>query len=431
MLTRREFRYKRFALLLRILGAACRSFPFAPLLSGRLAGRFRDGPRFAFFYILKNPGLLDAEYARRLAANVRVSRWKFFDYVVGDFLLRNRVYAPVTLALLKKAQYRADVSAVMRYADCVIQTRGYKSREIRAFLAKKILRDDGFFACLTKTNVVALYVMAEQNGDARMRKRTLARIARYRAGLGDYSLYFARRIALAGLRNAAGSYLIAYKSDMYVRMLRERERLENLFRLYRGRVCVVGNAPVERGRNRGALIDSFPVVVRINNYSLDLPADYGRKTDVWCRVANAEVDNANLRNQKTVVFASNNFMVKRRDAYRYCLPCRLAGAACACIPSGVFRELIAKLNCLPSTGLALLYWIYKVSGPVPRSSVFGFSHDREDLGDRDFRKHYYADRVAIGNHIHDFQDEKAVFNEIIGRPEDAPPAGAPAGGRTD
>ncbi|WP_352072560.1 hypothetical protein [Escherichia coli] len=51
------------------------------------------------------------------------------------------------------------------------------------------------------------------------------------------------------------------------------------------------------------MIDSKKTVIRINNYTLDYPDDYGTKQDIWVRVANKEVSNKNLKkNNRLVIF---------------------------------------------------------------------------------------------------------------------------------
>ena len=63
----------------------------------------------------------------------------------------------------------------------------------------------------------------------------------------------------------------------------EKSRDENLFKnLLEGkRVAVVGNAPSEIGRKKGAEIDAHDLVIRFNNFRLKgFEDDYGSKTDI-------------------------------------------------------------------------------------------------------------------------------------------------------
>ncbi|WP_409260188.1 hypothetical protein, partial [Pseudomonas sp. KCJK8806] len=156
-------------------------------------------------------------------------------------------------------------------------------------------------------------------------------------------------------------------------------------------------------------IDAKKLVIRINNYSLDYPEDYGSKEDVWVRVANNEVEHLRARRNKLTILAGNNFATKRKDAANYLLPLMLMRTEYTIIPSHVFQELIGKLEGLPSTGLALAYWIYKTIGPIPKEFLFGFSHLHEDAN---FKAHYFVDDEKAGVHLHQWDKEKRIFNQI-------------------
>lgn len=81
-------------------------------------------------------------------------------------------------------------------------------------------------------------------------------------------------------------------------------------------------------------------MIRINNYTLDYPDDYGTKQDIWVRVANKEVSNKNLKNNRLVIFAANNFTIKRRDANKYFLAPQLLEMEYTVIPNHVYKSLI-------------------------------------------------------------------------------------------
>src|SRR5690606_30250496 len=157
------------------------------------------------------------------------------------------------------------------------------------------------------------------------------------------------------------------------------------------------------------LIDSKKLVIRINNYSLDHPEDYGTKQNIWVRVANSEILGSHARQNDLIVFAANNFATKRKDAATYFLPLALMNKEYTVIPSHIFQELIDKLGGLPSTGLATAYWIYKIIGPIPKQFLFGFSHLHEEA---DFKAHYFVDKDKAGTHLHQWDNEIRIFNQI-------------------
>ncbi|MCR4242239.1 glycosyltransferase family 29 protein, partial [Escherichia coli] len=149
-------------------------------------------------------------------------------------------------------------------------------------------------------------------------------------------------------------------SEQYSHILKSRNEFIKSIRNSAGSFCIVGNAPTEINTGHGALIDSKKTVIRINNYTLDYPDDYGTKQDIWVRVANKEVSNNNLKNNRLVIFAANNFTIKRRDANKYFLAPQLMEMEYTVIPNHVYKSLIKKLDGLPSTGLAVAYWVYSI-----------------------------------------------------------------------
>jgi len=193
-------------------------------------------------------------------------------------------------------------------------------------------------------------------------------------------------------------------------MIAHRVTFEEMLRVNKESFCVVGNGPSELGRGAGKEIDANNLVIRINDYHVDHPEDYGAKQGVWVRVANKEITQDHLHSNEIVIFAANNFLMKRRDFFTYAARSHHLGKAFTVVPSEIYQELIDVLEGLPSTGLAIIYWIYKVLGPIPRESLYGFSHLKEIA---DFKAHYYPDKCEIGVHIHEWDKEVQLLAQII------------------
>lgn len=334
---------------------------------------------------------------------------KFFCYTCGDFLIRNRVYSKNTYQIIQKSIKRnPEITANFRAHDYIVQRYGYKSKKLKIIILR--LKGKKIYGLLRKNEKAKLAILLYQHGYANLANKIIRVVGIKYIENAYSSMYLVHH----GLKNKIVSIKTDSKytqcDDIYINILKTRKLLEKFFIKHKDEICIIGNSPCELGLNKGAIIDSFKYPIRINNYSLDYPQDYGSKEYIWVRVANKEVNNLHIKNNQCCIIAGNNFAVKRKDSYQFLLPPYLNNSLYTVIPSHIFRYLISELGGLPSTGLAILYWIYQVSGPLSKEQVFGFSH----ISDADlFEQHYYANTVTIGTHRHRWIKEINLFNKII------------------
>ncbi|HDZ9160661.1 TPA: hypothetical protein RUY82_003349, partial [Vibrio cholerae] len=80
------------------------------------------------------------------------------------------------------------------------------------------------------------------------------------------------------------------------------------------------------------------------------------------------------------------------------------------IPNRIYEELISRLGAMPSAGLAILYWIYKEIGPIPKGSVFGFSFGNQKSNSS---QHYFLNTKSKSHYNHNWSKEGEVLREIV------------------
>ena len=123
--------------------------------------------------------------------------------------------------------------------------------------------------------------------------------------------------------------------------------------------CVVGNSPIEIGKNLGPKIDSHNSVIRFNDYSLEFSDDYGIKTDVWVRATNDLVietlTQKNSFNHKMIFYRA--FNKKNIDSIEFL---KKKGMKYSAFPIYYENKLSSQLGAIPSTGLLFLF-ILKVN----------------------------------------------------------------------
>ncbi|HEX4938428.1 MAG TPA: hypothetical protein VFX11_07120, partial [Candidatus Kapabacteria bacterium] len=344
----------------------------------------------------------DVQLTAELRRAFGSTRRKYIAYLLGDRLLRHRDYTEVTQQLFRRATWRnCEIHANFRYIDFVVQVKGFRTAQLDLMLRR--LSGKRLLPHLTRYQKTRLLIHFLQKNNARKISDISRQVgARY---LDKFSgpLYLMHQSVRRGWVSDPHTQM---GSEMYRQLVAARSRFEQVIRDNASSFCVVGNAPCELGLGKGPLIDSFNIVIRLNDYSTEEVADYGSRQTIWVRVANREVVRHHAPANQLVVFSANNFAVKRRDAYQYLLPLYLARKEFTSIPNHVYQDLIRQLGGLPSTGLAILYWIYKIIGPIPRRQIFGFTH----LSDgSDFAAHYYKDGVEIGVHLHEWQRETLLM----------------------
>jgi hypothetical protein len=327
----------------------------------------------------------------------------YLAYRFAVRLFRERNYSAATEALFGCASDTSrEITASLRHADFLVLKYGYQTERLAGLVQR--LGAPPLNRHLTPRQRARLLTIQLQRGGevARLTAAGLPQFDEDSAGL-----YLLHRLNPDPRFHSPHS---AMASRIYQQIGEGRQAFEQLIRQAPGRVCILGNAPTERGSGHGTRIDSFDVVIRMNDYCINQPADYGTKQTVWVRVANHEVSQDHSQSNQITIFSANDLEVKRSDAMTYLVPLYLGNRRYTTIPSEIFRELIGQLNSLPSTGLTILYWIYKIGGPISRTSLFGFSHFRDNP---DFRAHYFENRVASQFHIHQWASEADLIKRIV------------------
>ena len=167
-------------------------------------------------------------------------------------------------------------------------------------------------------------------------------------------------------------------------------------------MALVSNSGSLLGSNQGERIDEFAIVARFNNYSTETSyvADVGQKTDVW--VTSLFVDINDPGRSFDAVFVPLPKQLEKRYQRQTLLQEAYASQIIN-VPLPTFERLL-KLVPNPSTGLAMLWWLYAEFGPIDPSRVFGFDFF---LGNG---PHHYADNQTAC--LHDGKREGEVFKQI-------------------
>lgn len=368
-------------------------------------GRFIPGLKWLTGIALLRNKAISENTTADLASYFSTSNLRYVHYSLADWLLKHRAYDSATEKYFEKANFKCrEINVNFRYTDFITQKYGFRSDKIEKSIKRMLMPD--VFRCLTKNQKLRLAAMLYQRKRDGVATQLIRNVGKGYILKNTTSPYIFNKIISNSIWK---DEYFSRGSTCFKGIVRGRENFESMLIKHRYSFCLVGNAPTELGSGNGKLIDAKKLVIRINNYSLDFPEDYGSKEDVWVRVANNEVEHLRARRNKLTILAGNNFATKRKDAANYLLPLMLMRTEYTIIPSHVFQELIGKLEGLPSTGLALAYWIYKTIGPIPKEFLFGFSHLHEDAN---FKAHYFVDDEKAGVHLHQWDKEKRIFNQI-------------------
>jgi tetratricopeptide (TPR) repeat protein len=174
----------------------------------------------------------------------------------------------------------------------------------------------------------------------------------------------------------------ARKELQYVKQLAAFEgQFETLVRNAKGNFCIVGNAEIVGNSRNGEIIDQFDLVIRLNDYSTDFPysKEFGTKTDIWVKEGMyTSSRRRKITDLKMVVINEPNALHKSEHGFDLFSEYIDQNKAVEFVPHYIYTELVKKLGKVPSTDLLVLYWIYKIQGPIKADNVFGYALTNEN-----------------------------------------------------
>lgn len=331
-------------------------------------------------------------------------------FKIADRRLSRRMYNRTTESLFKIAAVRMRTARVyFRYADYLTQAFGYQHPSLNGLLIA--ITQNLNLRKLSRSQKSRLLTIAYAQNNGEIVNILLRDMNLQEVSVLPNSMYLESRF---------GEYYFFRNQPVFLRAFSmlsaiedARQRLEEIFCSAKGNICIVGNGPSNLGQNLGNFVDSHRYVVRFNEFSLEFEKDYGIKTDII--VCNKKLIRNFAMSKLTKpdvfrVICSNNYTFKQDDYAKEILPLWAGDRLYTVIPPEIFQELIARLGCLPSSGLAFLYWLYKVSGSVSREKILGFSH----LSGSKYTDHYFENqnRRPLKTDIHSWDSESSLFQEI-------------------
>lgn len=198
-----------------------------------------------------------------------------------------------------------------------------------------------------------------------------------------------------------------------LKISKDQESFKDLVLKSRSAIAVVGNSPVLLNSGSGDAIDAHDLVIRFNGYSTDFAYnnDYGSKTNVWVKTGHyLDVPRRNINNFDCVVLSGCNFQNRSAAGLDLVWDHVNSSSSIAFIPNAVYEDLFRGLQATPSAGLCIIYWIYTLIGPIPKSSVFGFSHGLEMA---DFERHYFSNTKKRGVSTHNWENESRFMQQCL------------------
>ncbi|MBX7491550.1 glycosyltransferase family 29 protein [Helicobacter turcicus] len=180
------------------------------------------------------------------------------------------------------------------------------------------------------------------------------------------------------------------------------------------RIIVVGNSPIELGKNKGKVIDGFDIVIRFNNFvTQGYEEDYGSKTSIWGISPSFEtISQREIRHFDFIISNDSSQMLTRAQKAQI-LKISSLGIAFFRITTCEFLEQ-THLRTL-SMGLVMILFILKHKKRIKELSCAGFSLEEQ----KDGIKHYFKGDPSYGKRLpyHNWVKEKEIFNRLISNEE--------------
>ena len=175
-------------------------------------------------------------------------------------------------------------------------------------------------------------------------------------------------------------------------------------------IMVVGNSPIELGKNKGELIDSFDIVIRFNNFELkDFKEDYGSKTNIWA-ITPA------FQTIKQKQFFDFDFIISSDstdylNSFRRSLILNMALSHTAFFRIATYELMRETQMRTLSLGLTMLLYLIKHKDKIKSLNICGFALDDQ----KDGSNHYFQGDPSRGKILpfHNWDKEKKILNELI------------------
>ena len=177
--------------------------------------------------------------------------------------------------------------------------------------------------------------------------------------------------------------------------------------------CIVGNGPSEIGSSNGDSIDENKVVIRFNAFKTTYPEclDYGKKTDIWVKTGSyMDVPRRDMNSLRLVIISGYNPSSRNSMGLDLFVDAVDKDTEICTIPAYVYEELFEILGATPSAGLAIVYWIYKIMGPLKKENVYGMSFGKQE---KHCSEHYFKNNHKVKYSSHLWESESFILEECI------------------
>lgn len=179
-------------------------------------------------------------------------------------------------------------------------------------------------------------------------------------------------------------------------------------------IAVVGNSPIELGKQLGSVIDGHDIVIRFNDFQTDAPfdRDYGRKTDI-----DVQTYPIGSREHQAVRALGGTAMLVQRHAFNIFEPrdwskvvtIMKTGRRLGYLSRSAYLRAANKIRATPSAGFTLANLMHDLRGGLDRNNFFGFSFTDQLEGAK--KAHYFNDeKPAL---IHDWSREALEFDKLF------------------
>lgn len=184
------------------------------------------------------------------------------------------------------------------------------------------------------------------------------------------------------------------------------------------RIAVVGNGPQENGLHKGSKIDSYDVVIRMNDYNLseEYKMDYGEKVTVWSRIPQEDPSlkyNKGAPLYRYIAWPITSFPFESDIVDQYAKELN-SGDIIISRSNDEQASICRDLGLLhPSSGICLIYSVKKVNPTFSYDDCFGFSFKEDGP-----TKWLDSRGVDVGGPfditIHNLELERQLLRRIFG-----------------
>ena len=169
------------------------------------------------------------------------------------------------------------------------------------------------------------------------------------------------------------------------------------------KVCIVGNAPLNKNMDFTKAIETYEIVIRFNNCCSNMnDTNRGKKVDIWMSAPDIKTSISALWN----IVSGPNMIYKNANWKRFENTLENGGRILS-TPLHIWKDMVQQLQAPPSAGILMIYWTHVIQNSFENITIVGFDIDNEN------KRYHHSDMNHQASSRHSWEKERELIKKWI------------------